>query len=160
MATVVSTVRAAKKTLVVNPAFLQEIKDSHPDFWHTLHRVRQICECVEEPSQVTRDLVRWLNDLRDQMALQFALEESYGYIEVAPEFSSFKANAAEKTLAQHCSLYLLLSELIEKAEELQYRGAIASYVRELVDQTQAFDKKLREHEQAENALIEDSLGAG
>ncbi|GAA5506078.1 hypothetical protein [Novipirellula caenicola] len=160
MATVVSTVSSAKKTLVVNSAFLQEIKESHPEFWHTLHHVRQICEDVEQPSHVTRDLVRLLNELRDKMALQFALEEAYGYIEVAPEFSSCKVNAAEKIMAQHCSLYLQLSELIEKAEELQYRGAIAACVQELVDQTQAFDAKLQEHEQAENGLIENSHHAG
>ncbi|WP_372721575.1 hypothetical protein [Novipirellula sp.] len=160
MATVVSTVRAAKKTLVVNSAFLQEIKESHPEFWHTLHHVRQVCEDMDEPSHVTRTLVRLLNDLRDQMALQFALEEAYGYIEVAPEYRSSKVNAAEKAMAQHCSLYLQLSELIEKAEELQYRGASAACVQELVDQTQAFDEKLREHEQAENGLIKDSLSAG
>ncbi len=157
MTAVVTTNRATTKAFVVNSAFLQEIKDSHPELWETLHRVRQVCECEDTPFQSVSQLVRLLNELRDQMAFQFALEEAYGYIEVGLDFAATEANQARKVIAQHCSLYLQLSELIEKAEELQYRGAAAAHVHELVAETQAFDERLRAHERSEDELIEASF---
>ena len=114
------------KTLVVNPAFLQEIKDSNPDFWNLVCQLRDVSQIVDEPSQTLRQLTRLLDDLRDQLALQFSLEESYGYIEV-PEHvighsSRVTTELANQTQSQHSILYLRLSDLAEQSEELQYRG--------------------------------------
>jgi hypothetical protein len=148
------------RVLVLNPAFLQEIKDCNPDLWHTQHELRQVCSCQAEPSEITRLLVRMLDDFRDQLALQFALEESYGFLEV-PEDSSV-ANQIDETLvhrvhAQHCPLYLELSELAERAEELQYRGIVMSQLMDLIAAVRRFDEKLTEHENLEGELIERSL---
>lgn len=161
------------KTLVVNPAFLQEIKDSNPDLWYAVHRLRQLCDSQEEPACLARQLVRQLDELRDLLALQFALEESYGFIEVAA--SSVSAGGAEgpghrtessssagapsadgssRVHSQHCSLYLQLTDLAERAEELQYRGVAVAQLRQLIEQTQKFDAQLREHENFETGLIE------
>ncbi len=145
------------KTLVVNPAFLQEIKDSNPDLWHTVHRLRQVCDCHDEPSKAARELARLLDDLRDQLALQFSLEESYGYLEIPDQHSGGTSLLATRTHSQHCTLYLRLSELAEQAEELQYRGVEPGKLRLLVQSTQDFDAQLRDHEQSENELIERSF---
>jgi hypothetical protein len=50
-----------------------------------------------------------------------------------------------------------LSELAEQAEELQYRGVESSQLRILVQRARDFDTELREHERAENELIERSF---
>jgi hypothetical protein len=147
----------SSKTLVVNPAFLQEIKDSNPDLWDLIHRLRQVCQCDEEPSKLSRQLTRLLDSLRDQLALQFSLEESYGYLAVPDHPSHVLSELASRTRSQHGMLYMQLSELAEQAEELQYRGVEASQLRLLIERTRDFDADLREHERAEGELIERSF---
>lgn len=145
------------KTLTVNPAFLQEIKDSNPDLWDTVHQLRQTCECDEEPAATARQLARLLDTLRDHLALQFSLEESYGYLEVQHQPSGAICQLAARTHSQHCALYLQLTDLAEQAEELQYRGVEPSQLRKLVQSAKDFDAELRLHEQTENELIERSF---
>ncbi len=148
------------KTLVVNPAFLQEIKDSNPDLWDTVRRVRQVCECQGEPAQTVRNLARLLDSLRDYLALQFSLEESYGYLEVSDAPVFVVCELAMRAQAQHGTLYLAVSELVEQAEELQYRGVEIAQLEILVQATCDFDASLRDHEQTENELIERSFDLG
>lgn len=145
----------AAKTLVVNAAFLQEIKDSNPDLWHAVHELRQTCHSDDEPVKVARRIVRQLDELRDLLALQFALEESYGFVELPALAEPTKCSRmAARTRVQHCSLYLMLHDLAEQAEELQYRGVVASQLRELIEGALHFDQKLREHEQMEAELMD------
>ena len=150
--------QVATQTLVVNPAFLQEIKDSNPDLWHTVHQLRQVCDCDEEPAKISRQLTRLLDGLRDQLALQFSLEESYGYMPVPEKRSPLLGELATRAQSQHGTLYLRLTDLAEQAEELQYRGVEPTQLRVLVEQTCDFDSQLREHERLENELIERSFG--
>ncbi len=145
------------KTLVVNPAFLQEIKDSNPDLSHALHELRQLLDCDDTPIQLSRRLARLLDDLRDLLALQFSLEESYGYMEVPDSPSRAVGQLACRAQAQHGKLYMQLSDLAEQAEELQYRGVESSQLRILMEQTIQFEYDLRTHEQAEHELIERSF---
>lgn len=148
------------KTLVVNPAFLQEIKDSNPDLWQTIHEVRQTCERSETSLETVRRLTRLLDQLRDQLSMQFALEEAYGFIEVNASAEPWLSRpegdndlSAMKAHDQHCQLYLRLSDLAERAEELQYRGVGVEGLLGLVAATEAFDAQLRAHEQLEAELI-------
>ena len=148
------------KTLVVNAAFLQEIKDSNPDLWYAVHRLRGLCESQQEPAHLARQLVRQLDELRDLVALQFALEESYGFVEITAVSGDRDrtlaplADGCSRVQSQHCALYLQLSDLAERAEELQYCGVAAAQLRELIEQTRRFDADLREHENFETELIE------
>ena len=155
-----------KRNLLVNSAFLQEIKDSNPDLWHSMHQLRQICDSDEAPTPLVRRLVRLLDDLRDRWAMQFALEESYGYIQIPaspsypgsiethPRAMSDRAEAAQ---LQHCGLYLKIRDLAEQAEELQYRGVTADQLSVLIDQSRSFDAAIRQHERLEQELIESSF---
>ena len=145
-------------TLVVNPAFLQEIKDSNPDLWETVHQLRQVCDREsEQPKRISQQLTRLLDCLRNQLALQFSLEESYGYMSVPTHSSQVLEELASRAQSQHGMLYLQVSELAEQAEELQYRGVEPQELRHLVQRTQEFDVQLRAHEHAENELIERSF---
>ncbi len=144
-------------TLVVNPAFLQEIKDSNPDLWDTVHQLRQVFDSDDEPAKISRQLTRLLDCLRDQLALQFSLEESYGYVSVPDRGSERLSELAARTQSQHGMLYMQLSDLAEQAEELQYRGVESSQLRALLQRSREFDAELREHELAEGELIERSF---
>jgi len=148
------------KTLVVNPAFLQEIKDSNPDLWDLVSQLERVGETLDEPAQILRRVTRLLDDLRDQLALQFSLEESYGYIEVSSPASRVTGELAIRAQSQHTILYLQLSDLAEQAEELQYRGIERQQLRELVNRSHQFHNDLREHERTENELIRRSYDIG
>jgi len=153
-----SVTHVTTKTLVVNPAFLQEIKDSNPDLWHTVHQLRQVCDGADEPAKLSRQLTRLLDSLRDQLALQFSLEESYGYMAMPESRSPTLGELATRAQSQHGMLYLRLTDLAEQAEELQYRGVEQTQLKRLVEQTCEFDAQLREHESLESELIQRSFG--
>ena len=147
-------VQTATKALGVNAAFLQEIKDSHPDLAHAVQALRATYHSDDVPAQTARRLVRLLDELRDCLAFQFALEESYGYIDCTQPVSETLSEMAERARGQHCGLYLELSGLCEQAEELQYRGFACDHVRQLIHDTEQFDARLIQHERLEAQLIE------
>ena len=151
-------ITSATKTLGVNAAFLQEIKDSNPDLAHAIHAVRAACHSDQTAAETARQLVRLLDDLRDSLAFQFALEETYGYIEGTRSSSETMSEMAERARNQHCGLYLEISSLCEQAEELQYRGFACDHVRDLIQATEQFDAQLVQHERLEADLIERAYG--
>ncbi len=143
---------------VINSAFLQEIKDSNPNYWVALRRLPETCVETDEPMVACNLLTRAIDDLRDAVALQFSLEESYGFVEVRRIRSTRRIRLdlhekAVKLQQDHRRLYLELSELAEQAEELQYRGARPALLRQLMARTLEFEAKLRQHERAETELI-------
>jgi hypothetical protein len=142
--------------LAVNPAFLQEIKDSNPELSHILHELRQLLHSNESASEISRRLARLLDDLRDQLSLQFSLEESYGYIAVPTYSSRTLSELATRVQSQHGMLYMQISDLAEQAEELQYRGVEQTQLHVLLQRAREFDSDLRQHENAEQELIERS----
>lgn len=149
----------AVQTLVINPAFLQEIKDSNSGLWETVQRLRQVCEERDATMATVKSLAGLLDRMRDQLSLQFALEEAYGFLMVPCRFADGTDEAkqgelAERAQGQHCELFLRLCDLAEQAQELQYRGANTEGLRALVAATESFDARLREHECLEADLID------
>lgn len=143
----------------INPAFLQEIKDSNLELWSLVRQVRQACGLDDiEPIAITRRLVRLLDDLRDGLALQFSLEEAYGYVQL-PEMpysldGTDLCRLASQARSQHATLYLRLSDLAEQAEELQFRGVTWDDLFKLIQNTRAFDEQLTRHELLEDELVD------
>ncbi|QDT11091.1 hypothetical protein K239x_30850 [Planctomycetes bacterium K23_9] len=156
-----SIVETMNETLVINPAFLQEIKDSNPECWDTQHRLRQLCHCDSDPADRLNRLVKLLGAFRDHLALQFALEESYGYQKVRGINTTAKVllnpGLIDKAHDQHCTLYLEITALSEAANELQYRGLETGQLEKLIQQVCDFDAKLIQHETLESDLIEQSF---
>lgn len=147
-----------EKTLTVNPAFLQEIKDGNPELWQSLHRLRQLTTSADDPFRLSCRLVRALDELRERVAFQFSLEESYGYIEIPSTVATSELSRRIQTIRrQHFALFLQLSELCERAEEIQYRGAASYEIRSLLDAARQFDEDYRRHETLECELIEASF---
>ncbi|TWU48748.1 hypothetical protein Poly51_46510 [Rubripirellula tenax] len=143
--------------VAVNPAFLQEIKDSNPDLWSAAEDLRNTCRMQGESTTVLNRLTRLLDNLRDAIALQFSLEESYGYIAVAEPQNEDLARKAAAAQAQHGPLYLRISDLAERAEELQYRGFEPECFNRLVHDAIEFDHLWSSHEQLEADLVDMSL---
>lgn len=144
----------------VNAAFFREIKDSSLDHQQTADQIESLCK---GPPMDFRTLRRYteLSELwRDQLAVYFSLEDTYGYIELpidAPEALE-RENAVESVDAirlrqQHASLYLEVSGLVEFAEELQYRGLSADGRDDLLQRTLGFSLRLDRHERQERRLI-------
>lgn len=158
---------------LVNAAFLQEIKDSNPHLWHEFHRLRTICQLEpgdrETPQQTIKAFVGCLDGLRDLIALQFALEESYGLISTPVSPSPYGQPSAEQirlqrsiderqlmiahVIDQHRCLYLQLVDLVEQAEELQYRGCDTDCLQIFAEKVERFSGDFTAHERLEGELI-------
>lgn len=139
-------------TVTVNAAFLQEIKEVNQELWHLLADLRHRCQRPIAPS-MCRLLVDQLCQLRDQLALHFALEEAYGYfddpVEVAPQL----CRQADSLRAEHKQLYAQLSSLVDKVERMFYDDQHAALALWIGPQFLHFDTRLRNHEERENDLI-------
>lgn len=149
-------VTTSAKTLTVNSAFLQEIKDSNVNLWQSLEQLVAVCQSREERARRLRQLVPILSEVRDLLALQFALEETYGYMEVPSAIAPVNNHLLQDIRSQHCALYLMVNELVERAEEMQYRGLNnerASQVDRLIEDIYQFELRFRDHERLEQDLI-------
>lgn len=139
-------------TVTVNAAFLQEIKEVNQDLWALLAELRHRCQRPIAPGSC-RHLIDKLCQLRDQLALHFALEEAYGYfedpVEVAPRLSHW----ADQLRSEHKDLYLDLCELVDRAERMFYDEQSAALALWIGPEFLDFGVRLRSHEERENELI-------
>ncbi|KLU06954.1 hypothetical protein RISK_000755 [Rhodopirellula islandica] len=159
------------QTILINAAFLQEIKDSNPNLWLAASELRALCEAEHWDPDTTsqaliKQFVRALGELRDLIAFQFGLEESYGYLRTVgptPQLANASPDFAEVqqqlqlALEQHQRLYLDLCDLVEQSEELQYRGCDRSAVVSFAEQVAHFTRQMTRHERLEAELIEREL---
>lgn len=148
------TATTSAKAMTINPAFLQEIKDSNLSLWKALDRLPELSMPAPQRGKNFGELVALLGELRDALALQFALEESYGYMEVPAAIAPVNSHLMQDIRGQHCSLYLAINELAERAEELQYRGAQTEAIESLLGDVREFELRFRDHERMELDLIE------
>ncbi len=153
------TTSSATATMV-NAAFLQEVKDSNLQFWQNVHDFKRLLNQSAETAEQSAKLVRLLSELRDSMALEFSLEETYGYIQGLCTGSTVSARKADEAIQQHRELYLRLHELSERAEEAQYRGTLAQDFLTLVELCREFLATMEAHEKHESELIRYELGIG
>lgn len=153
------------RTVVVNSAFLQDIKDDN------LH-LTQLLTAASETLQVDRAdhlridaLAELLSQLRDQLATHFSLEEFFGYFEDAENAAPHLSAQADFLRKQHTTLYITISELAKDAELLRFsKGPLSEGLKRLIDAFQTFYVTLMEHEENERDLIfrsfYDDIGVG
>jgi len=143
----------AQRTLTINAAFLQEIKDDNRE----LKLLLQECAAQLAPAGAARIdpalLVPALARLRDQLAMHFALEESYGYFDDAIDVAPRLSRQAETLRSQHSELYVALCAVVERAEQLLYHESGAVAAREIAGEFAEFHRQLQQHEASEDALI-------
>jgi hypothetical protein len=143
-------------TITINAAFLQEIKEDSQDFRGLLARAHELLSTP--PIHIARKrLVDLLGELRDQLALHFALEEAYGYFEDAVAAEPRLSRLAESLRAEHSKLFLELCGLEETAERWLYHESTAHVLRQIASGFHAFHEHFLDHEARENDLILEAL---
>lgn len=151
-------VSSLTSTVTVNAAFLQEIKEVNQELWQQLAGLRHRCQRPLAPG-MCRQLVEQLAEVRDQLALHFALEEAYGYfddpVDVAPQL----CRQADALRNEHREIYSQLSDLVDRAERMLYQEKLAALAVWIGSVFLEFDVRLRRHEERENDLIFEAYDA-
>jgi hypothetical protein len=145
------------RTVTVNAAFLQEIKDDAEELRSLFGRL-EVCLLDESPPCMSRrQLFTALSALRDQLAMHFALEEAYGYFEDAIDVAPRLSMKADRLRGEHDALYNDICEMVDQAERLLHRELPASRVGQVVRRFGDFLETFQEHESAENHLIQQAF---
>ena len=139
--------------ITINSAFLQEIKDDNLQLYGLLDKLRAFW-LVNDPHVLNPKWFSELMDnLRDQVAMHFTLENTFGYFERPVKFDSILSAEANRLRDQHIELYLQISSIAEKTEEMLYPKFNENiYVRQ-VEKFKEFYNAFQEHEAAEFTLI-------
>ncbi|MCA9193750.1 MAG: hypothetical protein KDB03_18385 [Planctomycetales bacterium] len=143
------------RKMMVNAAFLQEVKDSNTELWLTLTQLENLRQVNQEKRIRSRQLVMLLGRLRECVALEFSLEETYGFLSTGG-LSTWQD--ATEAMHQHRDLYLQIHELCEQAEEAEYRGTISRDLDQYLDAFDDFHCSFVAHEAMEGELIRLGLG--
>ena len=159
MATVIET-----RTVTVNAAFLQEIKEVNQDLWRLLGDVRRMCHNPTGIHTSPRRFLGLAEQLRDHLAMHFALEEAYGYFDDPVSVAPRLCEQAERLRAEHATLYNMVVRVGESAEDLVSAVRRDDAVRGVVRNFHDFDAAFKRHEVQENELIlqeyHDDIGVG
>jgi len=147
------------RTLTVNAAFLQEIKEDNRQLQDLFQHTLALLNSPRSKRIQPRRIVRYFCWLRDQLALHFSLEDAYGYFEDAIEEAPRLSDEAEHLHAQHDDLFHEICELVEDAEQLMYHERPCGYRQqtELAVRFYRFHARFQEHETRENQLVLDAF---
>ena len=144
---------SATRTVTVNAAFFQEIKEVNQDLWRSLRVLKRQCARPSAILNHQKTFLACFEEARDQLALHFALEEAFGYfddpVDVAPQL----CDQAFALRSEHGPLYLEFCELVDRVCELSDGGVVSDSVRAIVDDFEKFHQSLLKHEDKENKLI-------
>ncbi len=154
----------ATRTVTVNAAFLQEIKDDNRELRRLLAKANDLFSWCGGGRAPARELVETLGGLRDQLAIHFSLEEAYGYFEEAVDVAPRLSEKAERLRGEHETLFLDACDLVDRAEQLLYVNAAAAATKKVALRFVAFRREFQEHESNEEELIlqalDDDIGVG
>ncbi len=147
----------AQRTLAINAAFLQEIKDDNRELRSLLEQSAVLLNRPRSSAVDSRRVAQMLGKVRDQLALHFSLEEAYGYFDDAIDVAPRLSRQAESLRSEHPKLYLAISELVEQAERMLYGERAAKEIGKLADGFADFREQLQHHEEQEQTLIVQTL---
>lgn len=152
------------KSVTVNAAFLEEVKTIHHELWHLLEATKLMCSKQQRTSHWQAQFVKSMEELRDLFAMQFALEEGYGYFD-EPAFVESNTSERARTLRNdHKLLYQEINEIAEWLVDLRHTGDLAMQMAEVKLRFESFCEKLQTHEKQEQELIFeaycDDIGTG
>lgn len=154
----------ALRTVVINPAFLQEIKDDHHELRQLMHHT---CAMLERSGQAEIEyprVVEMFGKLRDQLAMHFSLEEAYGYFDDAISVAPHLSRRAEDLRSQHSGLFSDACRLAESAERLSRHENADAALACLTGEYCRFSAQFHDHESQECDLIleafNDDIGTG
>lgn len=152
------------RTVTVNAAFLQEIKEVNTELWERIASLRQFCAAPISMRAACQQLVEDLEGLRDLLGLQFSLEESYGYFDSPADVQLSFCARAKSLREEHSHLYESLLSICDEADALLRCGKLAELTLLIPVAFDRFFNELESHERRECSLIVDmaytDLGVG
>ncbi len=140
-------------TVTVNAAFLQEIKEVNEDLWKLLDEVKQLCGNPQNVQLQGRQVVEMLAELRDQLAMHFALEEAFGYFNDPVRVAPHLCDAASSLRDEHQTLFTLVRDLADEVDGLYRAGSLPQNGPRVVQRFREYYDRFQQHENRENELI-------
>ena len=145
------------RTVTVNAAFLQEIKDDAEELRQLFRRLEDGLLSESPPRMPRHHLFSALSELRDQLAMHFSLEEAYGYFEDAIDVAPRLSAKADELRSEHEAFYNDLGEMVEHAEQLLHRESPEHQMGRVARRFGDFLEMFRRHESAENEMIQQAF---
>ena len=149
------TTKTSTRRLTINAAFLKDIKDDNRDLKSLLDRIKPLTEQHQIAINHWAEIIDLIDQLRDQLALHFALEEAYGYFEEAIVTAPQLSASAELLRSQHAELFERIRDLADGIAEVP--PTQGTRVKRFVARVSLFLDTLEQHEEAELKLILDAL---
>ena len=154
----------AARTLRVNPAFLQEIKEDNVELREMLEALAGELITRRPRMHDPRRLFEMLSRLRDQLGIHFALEEAFGYFEDALDVAPRLSETTEELRAEHDLFFRDICRLCDFVEQVIYDEKPSHSVRQVATRFSAFHDAFQQHEARERELImdafDDDIGVG
>lgn len=151
-------------SLSINAAFFHEIKQENQRLCELLCSVREITQNLPMRNGEQRQVVNSLEELCDQVALHFSLEEAYGYFAEAFDAAPRVIERAESLRDEHVVLFDTIRQIADDAVEAHINRRWTQGFTVVVDRFREFDERFQMHESQENALIQeafdDDIGVG
>ena len=153
------------RRLTVNAAFLKDIKEDNRDLKILMDRICTLTQPLEAAANHWPELIRLFDDLRDQLALHFGLEEAYGYFDEAIGTDAELSIMANSLRSQHGVLFEEVRHLAEAAADACTGDApiegmtpeVTTAQEKILRRFAAFLVQFNDHEEAELKLILDAL---
>lgn len=137
----------------INAAFLKEIKDDNLKLYSLLENLRTFW-LVDDPLILNPEWFSVLvGDLRDQLAMHFALEETFGYLDFAVNIDAVITSESERLKKQHVDLYLDIVSIAERVQDALYPNLDEKVYQDQVNRFNDFYQAFQSHEAAEFDLI-------
>jgi hemerythrin-like domain-containing protein len=143
------------KRLTINAPFFREIKEDHESLQKLLSELEHLTGNRETLPHHGRRFTDLIDQLVDQLALHFSLEEAYGYFELAVEDAPRLHDQAAKLRSQHGDLYLAAQRVAETTDKATTTKPHRLHL--AADQFLAFHSHFKKHESAELNLIIEAL---
>jgi hypothetical protein len=144
--------------LSVNAAFLAEMKESHAGYQECLISLRDFCDANCSTNRVVSECGQFLHRMRDVFATQCELEETYGYVRVSDSKTRTSQDMEiQQTFAQHRQISLLLMELSERFDGLQYQGTLVRAINPFLRDLRSLQALVEQHEATERDLIRSAM---
>lgn len=152
------------RSVTVNAAFLQEIKEVNAELWECIASLRQLCAAPISMRSACASLLAQLEQIRDLLGLQFSLEGAYGYFESPADVQLSFCNRADALRTEHSALYQNFVDICDEADTLLRAGRLAEMTTIVPILFDRFFHALESHERRECELIIESactdLGVG
>ena len=149
--------KTSTRTIAINAAFLQEIKEDNRELRDLLARGAETFAPAGLCRTTSARLVELLEQLCDQLAMHFALEEAYGYFEDAIDIAPALSGRADKLRREHLSLFSEACSLLDQCERMRRHEPRHGDLSQLAADFLQFHRCLSRHEQLEDELILASL---